>query len=130
MAEDREAKIARACEAAGCTPYAAELLLDGITHAAGMVTGRHLTAEEVIAGVACVSTNLFGMLAMMVLRENGIPDGAHVGALATALCREGLLQRGPDDCVEQFERISGHLEVFARRVMPVIEKTWGAAWAV
>lgn len=130
MAEDREAKIARACEAAGCTPYAAELLLEGITYAARMVHGRHITAEEVIAGVACVSTDLFGMLAMMVLRENGMGDGAHVGALATALCREDILQRGTDDCVEQFERISGQLEVFARRAMPVIEKTWGGAWAV
>lgn len=128
--EDREERIARACAAAGCAVEAANLTLAGMDHALQKIgTRRHLTAEEVLCGLACVCAEMFGMLAYAVLLELGIGDGNDVGRLAKSMVAEGLLQElDPKDPAEDFGPVAGQLYVFLTRATPAISQTWGGPW--
>lgn len=129
--EDRDERMARACAAAGCGLEAANLVMAGIDHAIQKIgTPRHITAEEVLCGLALVCAELFGLLAAAVLRELGISDGHDVGRLAKALVAEELLQQKTDakDGSEDFGPVAGQLGVFLERARPAISQTWGGPW--
>lgn len=129
--EDRDERMARACAAAGCAVEAGNLVIAGLDHALKTIgTRRHVTAEEVLCGMACVCAEMFGLLAAAVLQELGISDGHDVGRLAKALVAEELLQEKTDakDGSEDFGPVAGQLGVFLERAKPAISQTWGGPW--
>lgn len=127
--EQKDDRLSRACASAGVRRDAGDLVLAGIRYAENRVgRGVHLTADYILSGVACTSVDQFGLLAMTVLRENGISTGRDVGRLVYAMIEEDILQRGTDDCATQFDVITDRLEIYVRRGLPVLMKLWGGTW--
>lgn len=71
---------------------------------------RHLSGQELLAGVAALGGREFGPLATMVFREWGVRTAEDVGEIVFELVRAGQLSARPEDTVEDFR---GGLDLMA-----------------
>lgn len=71
---------------------------------------RHISGQELLAGVTALARDQFGPLAYTVLREWGLAASLDVGHVVFHLVEAGLLGREPTDRLEDFE---GGLELEA-----------------
>ncbi len=66
---------------------------------------RHVSAEELIHGVAEYASEQFGVLAWEVLSDWGLTSGPAVGDVVYNMFEKGLLRAGKEDSREDFNRI-------------------------
>jgi uncharacterized repeat protein (TIGR04138 family) len=85
------------------------LLGEGLRHAVRKLgresaTGpdRHVSASELLAGVADLAAERFGLLAGIVLRDWGIRRGEDLGEMTFALIEHGVFHKQPGDRIEDF----------------------------
>jgi uncharacterized repeat protein (TIGR04138 family) len=65
---------------------------------------RHLTGQELLAGVIRCARQEFGALAPTVFAEWGIQKGEDVGRIVFQLVEAGQLSARPEDTLEDFRR--------------------------
>jgi uncharacterized repeat protein (TIGR04138 family) len=63
---------------------------------------RHLSGQELLAGVIAFAVGEFGPLAATVFREWGVKRGEDVGAIVFQLVEDGLLSARPEDTLDDF----------------------------
>ena len=63
---------------------------------------RHLSGRELLAGMARLAREQFGVLAPTVFREWGITSGEDVGDMVFQLVRAGQLSARPEDTLDDF----------------------------
>lgn len=77
-------------------------------------TGRHVTGQEVLAGMRAHATQLFGPLAAAVWRSWGVRETIDWGRIVFLLVDNGLLNRQEADTIEDFRAGFDFEEVFVR----------------
>ena len=92
-------------------PHAIQLA--GKEHAEG--SGRHVTGQEVLAGMRAYATQLFGPLAAAVWRSWGVRETIDWGRIVFLLVDNGLLNRQEQDTIEDFRAGFDFEEVFVRQ---------------
>jgi uncharacterized repeat protein (TIGR04138 family) len=63
---------------------------------------RHLSGQELLAGLARIAREEFGALAPMVFREWGVCESEDVGQIVFELVGCGQLSARPEDTLEDF----------------------------
>lgn len=86
--------------------------LAGKEHAEG--SERHVTGQEVLAGMRAHASHLFGPLAAAVWRTWGVRETIDWGRIVFLLVEGGLLNRQESDTVEDFASGFDFDEVFVR----------------
>lgn len=90
-------------------PEAFQFLYDSLDHAVRLTgreqaegTDRHVTGQELLAGLRAHATEVFGPLAGAVWRAWGIRDTLDWGRIVFLLVDEGMLNRQESDSIEDF----------------------------
>jgi uncharacterized repeat protein (TIGR04138 family) len=65
---------------------------------------RHLTGQELLAGVVRCAREEFGALAVTVFGEWGIRSGEDIGRIVFQLVEAGQLSARPEDTLDDFRR--------------------------
>jgi uncharacterized repeat protein (TIGR04138 family) len=78
-------------------------------------TERHVTGQEVLAGMRAYGTQLFGPLAAAVWRSWGVQSTLDWGRIVFLLVDNGLLNRQETDTIEDFRDGFDFDEVFVRQ---------------
>lgn len=76
--------------------------------------GRHVTGQEVLAGMRAYATQLFGPLAAAVWRSWGVRETLDWGRIVFLLVENGLLNRQETDTLEDFRAGFDFEEAFVR----------------
>jgi len=76
---------------------------------------RHVTGEQVLAGMRAHATQLFGPLTAAVWRSWGVNEPLDWGRIVFLLVDNGLLNRQESDTLEDFDRPMDFDEVFVRQ---------------
>lgn len=63
---------------------------------------RHLSGQELLAGMVALARREFGVMAPTVFREWGVSRGADLGAIVFQLVESGQLSARPEDRIEDF----------------------------
>lgn len=63
---------------------------------------RHITAEEILSGIALAADSTFGALGSLVLKEWGIQSNEDVANIVFNMIQRQIFAAGPDDAPEQF----------------------------
>jgi uncharacterized repeat protein (TIGR04138 family) len=91
------------------SPEAFRFLFESLDHAVRLAgkdtaegTERHVTGQEVLAGMRAYASDAFGPLAAHVWRAWGIEDTMDWGRIVFLLVDEGMLKRQDDDDIEDF----------------------------
>lgn len=81
-----------------------EFVMRALEHTTARVVGprRHVSGQELLAGIVDLARQEFGDLAWTVFREWGITGSEDFGAIVFALVGEGLLGRQPEDSLQDF----------------------------
>ena len=81
-----------------------EFVMRALDHTTSRVVGqrRHVSGQELLAGIVELARQEFGDMAWAVFREWGICSGEDFGAIVFTLVGEGLLGRQPEDSPEDF----------------------------
>ena len=116
-----------ACASAGYPVEASTILFEGLSYAIARV-GRTVSAKEILAGIATVAVDEFGMLARAVLDENGLRDASDVGRVVHAMVGVGLLTREEDDTIDAFLRCGDLLASGIAVGIVALQKKWAPAW--
>ncbi|MFQ5423365.1 MAG: Minf_1886 family protein [Phycisphaerae bacterium] len=77
----------------------------GGPEAAARLLNRHVGGAELCAGLRDVAIQKWGLMASTVLRKWGIFSTRDFGRMVFALVENGLLQKQPRDCVEDFDDV-------------------------
>lgn len=115
------------------SPEAFRFLFDALPHAvrlAGRETAegaaRHVTGQEVVAGLRFLAAQLFGPLAAAVWRSWGVTSTLDWGQIVFLLVDNGLLNRQESDTLEDFRAGFDFDEVFVRQYrVPLAEASTG-----
>lgn len=90
-------------------PEAFQFLYDSLDHAVRLAgreqaegSDRHVTGQELLAGMRSYALTVFGPLAASVWRAWGIRDTLDWGRIVFLLVDEGLLNRQESDSIEDF----------------------------
>jgi uncharacterized repeat protein (TIGR04138 family) len=90
-------------------PEAFQFLFESLEHAvrlAGRLEAegpeRHVSGQELLAGMRAYATQLFGPLAAQVWRSWGIEQTLDWGSIVFLLVDNGMLNRQDDDSIEDF----------------------------
>jgi uncharacterized repeat protein (TIGR04138 family) len=81
-------------------------------------TERHVTGQEVLAGMREHAGTLFGPLAAQVWRSWGVHDTLDWGRIVFLLVEAGLLNRQETDTIEDFRSGFDFEEAFVRGYRP------------
>ena len=91
------------------SPEAFRFLFESLDHAVRIAgkdaaegTERHVTGQEVLAGMRAYASETFGPLAAHVWRSWGVNEAMDWGRIVFLLVDEGMLKRQDDDDVEDF----------------------------
>jgi uncharacterized repeat protein (TIGR04138 family) len=81
-----------------------EFVMRALEHTTSRVVGprRHVSGQELLAGIVDLARAEFGELAWTVFQEWGITQSEDFGAIVFALVGEGLLGRQPEDSLQDF----------------------------
>ena len=81
-----------------------EFVMHALEHTTARVVGprRHVSGQELLAGIVDLARLEFGDLAWTVFREWGITKSEDFGEIVFALVGDGLLGRQPEDSLEDF----------------------------
>ena len=81
-----------------------EFVMRALEHTTARVIGprRHVSGQELLAGVVELARQEFGDLAWTVFREWGVTRSEDFGAIVFALVGDGLLGRQPEDSIQDF----------------------------
>jgi uncharacterized repeat protein (TIGR04138 family) len=92
-------------------PEAFQFLFESLDHAVKLAgrekaegTERHVSGQELLAGMRACAIDLFGPLAGQVWRQWGIRDTLDWGRIVFLLVEEGLLNRQETDSIEDFRQ--------------------------
>lgn len=96
-------------------------LLESLPHAVALAgkadkvnTERHVTGQEVLAGMEAHARQLFGPLAAVVWRSWGVTEPLDWGRIVFLLVDNGLLNRQESDTIDDFDTALDFDEVFVR----------------
>lgn len=81
---------------------------------------RHVTGQELLAGIRSYALEVFGPMAMLVLQEWGITRGEDFGEIVFNMVECGLLAKTDQDSREDFK---GGYDFFEAFRLPFIPKT-------
>jgi uncharacterized repeat protein (TIGR04138 family) len=91
------------------SPEAFRFLFESLEHAVRLAgkeeaegTARHVTGQEVLAGMRAYAALAFGPLAAHVWRSWGVKDTMDWGRIVFLLVEEGMLRRRDEDDIEDF----------------------------
>ena len=100
--------------------------LAGKEHAEG--PARHVTGQELLAGMRAFGTELFGPLAAQVWRSWGVHTTLDWGNMVFRMVEEEKLSRNEEDSIEDFRDGFDFDEAFVRDYRPVLPDAdaWGA----
>lgn len=104
------------------SPEAFRFLFEALPHAVRLAgkekaegTGKHVTGQEVLAGMRAHAVQLFGPLAAAVWRSWGVRETLDWGQIVFLLVDNGLLNRQETDTIEDFRSGFDFDEVFVRQ---------------
>jgi len=91
-------------------PEAFRFLFESLDHAVRLAgkedaegSDRHVTGQEVLAGMQAYARERFGPLAASVWRAWGIRDTMDWGRIVFLLVEEGMLKQRDEDSIEDFK---------------------------
>lgn len=103
------------------SPEAFRFLFDSLEHAVRLAgkeeasgTERHVTGQEVLAGMAGHALEVFGPLAGSVWRSWGVHQTLDWGRIVFLLVDEGMLKRQDEDSIEDFRSEMDFDQIFVR----------------
>lgn len=93
--------------ATGSVPESIEALIDQIGGAVevGRRLNRHIGGRQLCWGLRDLALKRWGLMATSVLRHWGIRSTKDFGRMVFALVNSGLLQKQPQDCIEDFDEV-------------------------
>jgi len=104
------------------SPEAFRFLFEALPHAVRLAgkekaegTEKHVTGQEVLAGMRAHASQVFGPLAAAVWRSWGVRETLDWGRIVFLLVDNGLLNRQESDTIEDFRSGFDFDEVFVRR---------------
>lgn len=108
-------------------PDAFQFLFESLDHAIRLAgrentegTDRHVSGQELLAGMRAHAIEIFGPLAGAVWRAWGIRDTLDWGRIVFLLVEEGLLNRQETDSIEDFRQGFDFDEAFVASYRPTI----------
>lgn len=108
-------------------PEAFQFLYDSLDHAVRLAgrenaegTDRHVTGQELLAGMRAYAIQVFGPLAGAVWRAWGIRDTLDWGRIVFLLVEEGMLNRQESDSIEDFRAGFDFDQAFVASYQPTI----------
>lgn len=78
--------------------------------------GRHLSAQQLVEGVADLAAEEYGLLGVLVLAQWGLRNGEDVGAITFRLIEHGIFAKQDSDRPEDFLGWPPFSELVATRV--------------
>ncbi len=112
------------------SPEALRFLLESLDHAVKLAgkegaegPARHVTGQEVLAGMRAYASELFGPLAAHVWRAWGIKSTLDWGKIVFLLVDAGLLKRQDTDTIEDFRDGFDFDQAFVANYKPVLPPT-------
>lgn len=116
------------------SPEAFRFLFESLPHAMKLAgkekaegTDRHVTGQEVLAGMCAYAGQLFGPLAAPVWRSWGVNRTLDWGHIVFLLVENGLLNRQESDQVADFESALDFDEAFVRQYQIALPDPAGAS---
>jgi uncharacterized repeat protein (TIGR04138 family) len=104
------------------SPEAFRFLFEALPHAVRLAgkekaegTERHVTGQEVLAGMRAHAGQIFGPLAAAVWRSWGVRETLDWGRIVFLLVDNGLLNRQESDTIDDFRAGFDFDEVFVRQ---------------
>ena len=114
------------------SPEAFRFLFESLDHAVRLAgkagsegTDRHVTGQEVLAGMRICAQEAFGPLAAHVWRSWGVRETMDWGRIVFLLVDEGLLKRQDDDQIGDFSQGFDFDEVFEASYVPELPPVIG-----
>lgn len=95
------------------------LVLSGKDQAEG--SGRHISGEELLAGMRQYARQIFGPLAASTWRSWGIRESMDWGRIVFLLVDAGMLNRQDSDTIEDFKSDFDFEEFFVESYRPDLE---------
>ena len=106
-------------------PEAFAFLFESLDHAVKLAgrenaegTGRHVSGQELLAGLRQHAQEAFGPLAAAVWRAWGVHEALDWGRIVFLLVDSGMLNRQDEDRLEDFKHEFDFDEAFARHYRP------------
>ena len=106
-------------------PEAFQFLFESLDHAVKLAgreaaegTDRHVSGQELLAGMRQYAGELFGPLAGEVWRAWGVRDSIDWGRIVFLLVDAGMLNRQDNDTIEDFRQGFDYDEAFVRSYEP------------
>lgn len=116
------------------SPEAFRFLFESLPHAMRLAgkenaegAERHVSGQEVLAGMRAYARQLFGPLAGAVWRSWGVRQTLDWGRIVFLLVENGMLNRQDSDSVEDFRAGFDFDEVFVRQYRVPLPDAGGAA---
>ena len=107
------------------TPDAFQFVFESLEHAVRLArredaegTERHVTGQELLAGMREHASRLFGPLAAQVWRSWGVRETLDWGRIVFLLVEAGLLNRQESDTLEDFRAGFDFDEAFVKNYRP------------
>ena len=107
------------------TPEAFQFVFESLENAVRLAgrleaegAGRHVTGQELLAGMREHATQLFGPLAAQVWRSWGVRETLDWGRIVFLLVEAGLLNRQDSDTIEDFRDGFDFDEAFVKSYRP------------
>jgi uncharacterized repeat protein (TIGR04138 family) len=110
------------------SPEAYEFISDAVAYTArklgkaGRTRHRHITGQELLAGIREHALQQFGPLTLEVLRDWGIQDSLCIGHIVFNMVDRQLLGKSDEDSLKDFARGFDFEEAFARPFVPAAER--------
>ncbi|HVP13070.1 MAG TPA: Minf_1886 family protein [Phycisphaerae bacterium] len=100
--------------AAGKLPDVLMTLIDGLGGVveAARRLNRHVSGGDLCWGMRDLALRKWGSMASTVLHHWGIRSTRDIGRMVFALVDNGLLQKQPQDCIEDFDNVYDFAEAF------------------
>lgn len=112
------------------SPEALRFLLESLDHAVRLAgkeesegTARHVTGQELLAGMRVLALELFGPLAPQVWRTWGVRSSLDWGQIVFLLVDAGLLKRQESDSLDDFRQDFDFEDAFVRSYRPSLPPT-------
>lgn len=112
------------------SPEALRFLLESLDHAVRLAgkenaegTARHVTGQELLAGMRVLALEMFGPLAAQVWRAWGVRTSLDWGHIVFLLVDAGLLKRQESDSLDDFQQGFDFEEAFVRSYRPQLPPT-------
>ena len=110
------------------SPEAYEFISDAVAYTArklgkaGRTRNRHITGQELLAGIREHALQQFGPLTLDVLRDWGIHDSLCIGHIVFNMVDSQLLGKSDQDSLKDFARGFDFVEAFSRPFTPERER--------